>query len=305
MKICSFLPGGTEMVCALGLKDALVGVSHECDYPPEVKTKPVVVRSAVDSSRMSSAELDRFVSEKLRKGESLYEVDQQKLKDLNPDLVITQELCRVCAPAAPEAQKALATVRNGTRVLYLTPRSLEDIFENIRSVGEAVDRLEEAKQLVYDLRLHAVTVQVKTFRQRKPRVFILEWLDPPFNAGHWIPEMVEISGGIPEASSLGKDSRRVSWEEIAEFNPDVLICAPCGHHLEGALREAELLKKCPFPDRINAFRDGRVYAVDADAYLVRPGPRIVSGIELLAHILHPESCGWNGPKGAFHRISKA
>lgn len=304
MKICSFLPSGTEIVCALGLADSLVGVSHECDYPPEVKGKPVVVESAVDTRRMTSAEIDRCVAESLKKGESLYRVDKERLKQLDPDVIITQALCEVCAPSGNEAKQALAVVSEKTKVLYLTPHSLEDIFENIRSVGEATGTLEKAKKLIYNLRLRATNVQCETFSIRnKPRAFVLEWLDPPYNAGHWVPELVSVAGGVPDLSSEGKDSTRTSWEKIAEFNPDILICSPCGYHLDRVLREIPLLKKCPCPEYINAFKTGQIYAVDADAYFARPGPRVIDGIELLSHIFHPHRCSWYGPSEAFRRVS--
>jgi iron complex transport system substrate-binding protein len=304
MKICSFLPSGTEIVCALGLGQNLVGVSHECDYPPQAKGKPVVVRGAAPTEELSAAEIDKYVSEKMKSGESLYVVDTDRLKELAPDVIITQDLCQVCAPSGPEAKKALAVVPASTKVLYLSPHSLEDVFANIRSVGEATGTLDKAKELIYQLRLRAVNVQTRAFRiKKKPKVFVLEWLDPPFNAGHWVPDMVEIAGGAPDMAAAGKDSVRVTWDRVREFNPDVLIVSPCGYHLDRALKEAEILKRYPYPDITSAFRNGRVYAVDADSYLSRPGPRVVDGIDLLAHILHPDAFDWKGPSQAYERVS--
>jgi iron complex transport system substrate-binding protein len=304
MKICSFLPGGTEMVYALGLADSLVGVSRECDFPPEVKAKPVVVRSVVDGSGLSSGEIHARVMEKLKAGGDLYVVDRERLQTLRPDLVISQELCRVCAPSEPEAKDALAVLPEGSRVLYLSPRTLEDIFENIRSVGEATGALERAQEVVYDLRLRAVTVQTQTFRRkRKPRVFVLEWLDPLFAAGHWVPEMVDLAGGLCDRTLEASRSEATDWDRIAAFNPDVLVVAPCGFHLDRAVEAAGSLR-CPQADRINAFREGRVYAVDGDSYFTRPGPRVVDGIELLAHILDPDAVPWKGPADAFRRVSR-
>jgi iron complex transport system substrate-binding protein len=305
IKICSFLPSGTEMVYALGRAQDLVGVSHECDFPSEARQKPILVRSAVDMSAMPSADIDRTVSSYLKEGKPLYVVDQEKLRQLGPEVILTQSLCKVCAPSGPEAAQALAVVPENTRVLYLTPHTLEDVFENIRQVGEAIGALDEAKKVIYNLRNRATSVQCKTFiAKKKPKVLFLEWIDPLFNAGHWIPDMVEVAGGIVDGiAASGKDSVRIDWDQVVEFNPDVIIGSPCGSHLDRAMKDTSLLKKFPGRSKIKAFKNKRVYAVDADAYFARPGPRVVDGIELLAHLLHPDQVEWKGPADAFQKVA--
>jgi len=279
------------MVCALGLTDHLVGVSPDCDYPPEVKTKPVVLKNALDLSELSSRGLDRHVSDRLHKGEKLLRVDGRRLNELRPDVVI--------ARAATDGE-----IPPVSKTLYLAPRTLEDIFENFRTVGNTTGTLDKAKDIVYDLRLRAMAAQCNAYRDKQiPRVAVLHWMDPPYLAGLWVPEMIEIAGGKPGPASAGKDSLPMTWDQLAEFNPDVVVCAPCGHHLAGAMKEAALLAKCPFPGKIGAFRDNRLYVVDGDAYINRPGPRVVDGIELLAHLLHPEFCTWSGPAAAFQKIA--
>lgn len=291
------------MVYALGRADDLVGVSQECNFPPEVKKKPVVVRGAVDYSGLSASAIDAAVSRLVKEGKSPYTIDQEKLRELAPDIILTQALCRVCAPSQAEAAQAQAIVPEGTRVLYLSPRTIDDVFEDIRRVGEAIDALEEAKRLIYDIRQRATQVQCLTYlRKRKPRVMVLEWLDPLYSAGHWIPEMIEVAGGIPVgAAGIGKESERIDWKDVAEAGPDVLILASCGFRLDQVMKDAAVLKNCP-PD-VPAFKNRQIFAVDADSYITRPGPRVVDGIELLANILNPDLELWQGADTAFRQVS--
>lgn len=286
------------MVCALGRADDLVGVSHECNFPPEVKNKPVVVRNAVDFSGLSSNAIDAAVSRILKEGKSPYIVDKEKLRELSPDIILTQDLCRVCAPSQAEV-----VAPEGARVLSLNPHTIDDVFEDIRRVGEAIDALEEAKRLIYDIRQRATQVQCLTYlRKRKPRVMVLEWLDPLYSAGHWIPEMIEVAGGIPVgAAGVGKESARIDWKNVAEAKPDVLILASCGFRLDQVLKDASVLKNCP--PSVPALKNRQIFAVDADSYITRPGPRIVDGIELLANILNPDLELWQGSDSAFRQVS--
>ena len=304
MRIVSFLPSATEMVYALGLGDRLVGVTHECDYPPEAKAKPVVVRSAVETKGSSPRQIDEAVSRLLRSGQSLYMVEEEVLKRLKPDLILTQDLCQVCAPSGNEVARALKLFDRPPQVLFLTPRSLADIFKNILQVGEVTGRLATAKALVDRLRARVDAVAHRLVGLTShPRVFCMEWLSPPYNAGHWMPELVELAGGTDGLASKGSDSRRLDWREIVDYAPEILILSPCGFHLDDAIRQAHLLTRYPNWDRLPAVKNGRVYAVDASSYFARPGPRVVEGLELLAHILHPESFDWRWPDDAYRRLS--
>jgi iron complex transport system substrate-binding protein len=304
MRIVSFLPSATEMVYALGLGDQLAGVTHECDYPPAVKSKPVVVRSAIETKGLTTHEIDEAVSRALKAGQSLYTVDEALLRQLAPDLILTQDLCQVCAPSGNEIKRVLQFLRSSPQVVYLTPTCLEEIFDNIRQVGEATGRTAEAEGLVRRLRkrVESIAVGVRPLTSR-PRVFCMEWLAPPYNAGHWMPELVELAGGMDGLGRKGKDSIRLAWEQILEYGPEVLILSPCGFHLEEVLGQAHLLTTYPDWERLPAVERGRIYAVDASSYFARPGPRVVDGLELLAHLVHPDRFSWSGPPEAYRSMS--
>ncbi|MEK6683102.1 MAG: cobalamin-binding protein [Nitrospirota bacterium] len=304
MKIVSFLPSATEMVFALGLGDRLVGVTHECDYPEGAKTKPVVVRSAIETKGLNPRQIDEAVSRMLKAGQSLYTVDETLLKELAPDLILTQDLCQVCAPSGNEIGRVLNFLPKPPQIVYLTPTCLEEIFDNIRQVGEATSRTAEAIELVQGLqrRVQAVADQARPLSTR-PRVFCMEWLSPPYNAGHWMPELVELAGGQDKLARKGRDSVRISWERILDYAPEVFILCPCGFHLEEAVRQARLLTRYPDWRRLPAIQNGRVYAVDASSYFARPGPRIVDGLELMAAMIHPEAFSWSGPATAFRSLT--
>jgi iron complex transport system substrate-binding protein len=304
MKIVSFLPAATEMAYALGLGAELGAVSHECDYPADAKTKPVVVHLAVDLAGLSPREIDERVSRQLHEKGTLYEVDEAMLKAVHPDLLLTQNLCQVCAPSGTEVTRALAGLNPPPEVLWMTPRSLEEILGNIRDLGDRTGRVSEATQLVDGIRGVLTAVGEETARGLpRPRVFCMEWADPVFCAGHWVPEMVQIAGGTDELARRGTDSVRIPWADVLKWAPEVLIVAPCGYHLSRAREEADRLRALPGWDTIPAVRNGRVYAVDADSYVSRPGPRVVQGVQLFAHLFHPESFSWDGPSDAFEQVS--
>ena len=303
LRIVSFLPAATEMAFSLGLGDQLVGVSHECDFPIAARSKAVVVRPALDLEEMNLAEIDRAVSERLRNGESLYEVDEELLRELKPNLILTQNLCQVCAPSGNELSVALKSLQPRPEVLWMSPHSLEDIDENIGELGKATGHSKEAKALIASgrERLKKIAARVQN-SSRRPHVFCLEWADPVYCAGHWVPEMVELAGGIDALARRGTDSVRIEWEDVLKWAPDVLILSPCGFHLEAALEQISYLESRTGWAELPAVRDGRVYAVDASSYFARPGPRIIDGTELLAHLIHPELAEWQGPVNAFLRV---
>ncbi|HEU4326228.1 MAG TPA: cobalamin-binding protein [Roseiflexaceae bacterium] len=306
MRIVSLLPSATEIVFALGLGDALVGVTHECDYPAPARALPVVTSSLLDHADATSAEIDHAVSGQLGTGLGLYGLDEQLLAELKPDLILTQSLCEVCAVSFGTVQRAVRDVTPGfpgvaPQILSLEPSSLDDILTTISLVGAATGAQTRAEQLVAELRARIEQVRVRALQaSRAPRVACLEWVDPLFGPGHWLPEMVALAGGTPGLGIAHTDSRRVSWSDVIAFAPEVMVVSPCGFDLRRALDEA--LRVLPYRagwEALPAVRAGRVSVVDGNAYFSRPGPRIVDSLELLARLIHPELfAGW-GPSEAW------
>ncbi|HEX9422969.1 MAG TPA: cobalamin-binding protein, partial [Pyrinomonadaceae bacterium] len=275
-QIVSFLPSATEMACALGLLEQLVGITHECDYPPEIKGKPVVVRKALPIEEMSQREIDVAVSERMRDGRSLYEVDEKLLQELAPDLILTQDLCQVCAPSGNEVSHALSLLAKQPEILWLTPNSLEQIFANLHELGDATGRIKEAKELVAAARAKLERIAAVTGSlSNRPRVFCMEWLDPVYCSGHWVPEMVRIAGAMDGLAREGSDSVRISWDKVLEWKPEILIITPCGFNLEQVVEQSQQLCTYPRWSSLPAVVNHRVYAVDANSYFARPGPRVV------------------------------
>jgi iron complex transport system substrate-binding protein len=302
-QIVSFLPSATEIACALGLSQQLVGITHECDYPPEIKGRPVVVRSALPIEKMTQDEIDRAVAERMHAGHSLYEVDEELLQRLAPDLILTQDLCQVCAPSGTEITQALSLLSKKPQILWLTPNSLEEIFDNVRELGEATGRAEAARDLITTGHARLKRIETLTSRAaRRPRVFCMEWLDPVYCSGHWVPEMVRLAGGFDALSREGADSVRIPWDQVREAAPEVLVITPCGYNLEQVVALSSRLFTYPGWSELPAVKQNRVYAVDANSYFARPGPRVVDGTELLAHLIHPDLCSWDGPSTAFKRL---
>jgi len=302
-QIVSFLPSATEIACALGLSEQLVGVTHECDYPPEVIGKPIVVRNVLPIETMTQHEIDEAVAGRMRQGLSLYEVDEELLQTLSPDLILTQDLCQVCAPSGNEVSHALNLLSRKPQVLWLTPNSLAQIFENIRDLGAATGRVKEAKELIDGgrARLEAIARITRKLSDR-PRVFCMEWLDPVYGSGHWVPEMVTIAGGRDALSRQGEDSVRVFWDDVVKWAPEVLIIMPCGFNLEKSVEQVQQQDRYADWFDVPAVRERRVYAVDANSFFARPGPRVVDGTELLAHLIHPNVFEWKGSSTAFQAL---
>lgn len=300
-RIVSFLPSATEIACALGLADSLVGITHECDYPPEVRSKPVVVRNVLPIERMSQSEIDRAVAERMREGQSLYQIDEELLRTLAPDLILTQNLCQVCAPSGNEVSQVIKTLGRTPEILWLTPQSLSEIFDNVRDLGKATGRTAEAEQLIAgcEARLKRLSDRLQSVADRdgvagRPRVFCMEWLDPVFASGHWVPELVKLAGGVDVLGNERGESVRVTWDDVVAAVPEVLIIMPCGFNLEQTMKQIWSVFGFQKSEAARQFfelpavRNGRVYAVDANSYFARPGPRVVEGAELLARLIHPE-----------------
>ncbi|HXU28957.1 MAG TPA: cobalamin-binding protein [Thermoanaerobaculia bacterium] len=276
------MPNGTEILFALGAGDQVVGVSHECDFPLAARERPIVTGSAL-AADLAPAEIDRAVSAQVGNGLSLYTIDEALLARLDPELIVTQELCPVCAVSTEQVEGALAPLPQCPDVLSLDPRRLADVFADIRSVGEKIGREQEAADLVDGLEARLAKLHAGAGAQR-PRVLALEWLEPPFAGGHWVPEMIEAAGGIDVAAQPGDGSRRMTWDEVAALDPDVLVVMPCGFDEAGARAQIERIAGTPEWSSLRAVREGKVYPVDANGCFSRPGPRLVDGIERLAEI---------------------
>ncbi|HMG75933.1 MAG TPA: cobalamin-binding protein [Pyrinomonadaceae bacterium] len=292
MRIVSLLPSTTEIVCALGLEDALVGITHECDYPPSVAGKPRLTASRISHETMSSAEIDHAVRSQLDGHGSIYDLDEGRLRELNPDLILTQELCDVCAVSYKTVERATRMFEADMRVVSLEPNTIGDIFENIRMVGELTGRGSEAGKLVDDLNGRLDRVKELTARvDRRPRTLMLEWLEPAFAPGHWVPEQVASAGGDQGFGRAGLPSTTTTAEEIRAYAPEVIVLIPCGYYKEDTLRQLPSANLPAGWEDLPAVRSGEVWATDATSYFSRPGPRVVDGVEILARILHPEIFG--------------
>jgi iron complex transport system substrate-binding protein len=288
MRIVSLLPSATEIICALGLEDRLVGVTHECDFPASVQQLPKVTRTLIPTAACS-AEIDRLVRQRLQTGQALYTLDLPVLEALRPDLIVTQALCDVCAVAEDEVRAAACMLPGSPRVINLEPQTLSEVLASIRQVATAVGVDRRADEVISGLTARVETVVARTAtRRRRPRVALLEWLDPPFSCGHWSPELVRLAGGVEGLGQEGRPSRTLRWEEVLAWQPEVVFIACCGFSVERTLCDLPLLQFVPGWQDVPAVRSGRVYVTDGSHYFSRPGPRLVDSLEILAHTLHPE-----------------
>jgi iron complex transport system substrate-binding protein len=288
VRIVSLLPSATETLFAIGAGPELVGVTHECDYPSEACALPRLTGSALPFGD-SSAAIDRHVKRALHEGSSLYTLDADLLERLKPDLIVTQELCEVCAVSYGIVDRAARRLTTDPRVVSLEPSSLEDVFANIVALGELTGHDDKARELAADLRKRASAVREWTRTLPRPRTLVLEWTDPPMGPGHWTPELVEDAGGAPVLASPGANSKALTWEAIGDADPDLIIVAPCGYGLSKTHEALGELRERPQWKALRAVREGRVYPVDGNAYVNRPGPRLVDTVEIFASILHPEA----------------
>jgi iron complex transport system substrate-binding protein len=281
MRVVSLLPSATEIVYALGLDDQLVGVTFECDEPPTARRDKAIVVGGQDTRGMAPAEIDAYVKDRLAAGGDLYTLHADALAGLDPDLILTQDLCRVCALPSGHVSDALDYLGCRADVLSLDPHTLDEVLETILAVGARIGVPQRAERLVTDLRARMATVSAAVAGRPRRRVGLVEWVDPPFTAGHWVPDMITAAGGEPVAARPGARSVQTSWGEFADAQPDLVLVAPCGFHLDGAAAQARVVAE--------HLPGTPVWAIDGDSLVVRPGPRLIDGIATIAAILHPDA----------------
>jgi iron complex transport system substrate-binding protein len=291
MRIASLVPSATEMLFALGLGDSVVAVTHECDYPEQARSLPYITNTVLPEG-LSAAEIDTTVKAIVAEGRALYALDEERLAELAPDLIVTQAVCAVCAVSYEDVLEVAARLPSRPKVVQQDPNTLGEVLEDVVRLGEAAGIAEEAHELRGELEGRLAVVQAAVAGAPQPRVIALEWLDPPYVGGHWVPEMIAIAGGEDVAGPPGLKSPEVSWGELSGLNPDVTIAMPCGWYVDASRAQA-----MEHWERIEALGAERVYAVDAASSFSRPGPRLIDGVELLGHILHPKRVGPPGNLG--------
>jgi iron complex transport system substrate-binding protein len=288
MRIISFLPAATEIVGALGLMEQVVGVSHECDFPEEANARPRVTHCPIHNAGLTSRQVDQWVRRSLCENDTIYTIDEPLLRKVQPDVILTQRLCDVCAVGYGTVAKLAQTLPGPPEIVNLEPTSLADIFDDIRRVAAACDVRERAEKLIGNLSERVENVRERAARiPDRRRCFLMEWVDPPFSSGHWGPELVEIAGGHDPLGRKHQPSAQIEWQQVLDARPEIIVLALCGYDIDRARSDYELLRRFPGFGSIPAADSGQVYAVDASAYFARPGPRIVDSLEILAGILHP------------------
>lgn len=308
MRIVSLLPSTTEIVFALGLGDELVGVTHECDWPPAARAIPAVTRSVVDLSAASSHAIHRLVEGSVQAGSSLYALDEEALAAARPDLILTQELCRVCAVGYREVNEVARRLDGEVSVVSVEPTSIEGILNAISTVGAMTDAEDAALDLVEELRERLRAVEEVVIARREaghapPRVVAIEWLDPPFAVGHWVPEQVRRAGGWELLGREGQKAVATTWDAVREVDPEMLLLMPCGMHLASAVAEWDRTPRPAWWDELEAVRRGQVYVLDGSSHFSRPGPRVVDGIEALAEIFDPAAFDGLAPPSSWLRLA--
>jgi iron complex transport system substrate-binding protein len=307
MRIVSLLPSATEIVFALGLGDELVGRTHECDFPPEALAVPVMTADATASAGATSGRINALVETTVRRGDSIYRLNLDALAEADPDVVLTQKLCEVCAVSYDEVVDGLRTLRSDAQVVNLEPSSVEGIFNTISTVGAMTSAEDEAVGLLEMLRERLGAIENRVLERRlagirPPRVVCLEWLDPPFAAGHWVPEQVRRAGGWEVLGQAGERSVEATWEQIRDLDPDLLLLMPCGFDAPRTADEWAIANKPAWLGELRAIAEANVFALDGSAYFSRPGPRVVDGIAVLAELFDPHGVGDIAPADAWARV---
>jgi iron complex transport system substrate-binding protein len=281
MRVVSLLPSSTEIVFAIGAGDQLVGVTHECDFPAVARALPALTTSLLPTDAVTPAQIDRHVRANVHAGSSLYSLDERRLAALDPDLIVTQELCAVCAVSYEIVAQAAKRLRGDPRIVSLEPSSLDDVYANIAWIAELVHAQAGARELLATLKAREAALRSRNAGRTRPRTLVLEWTDPPMSGGHWTPGLVELAGGEPILANPGANSQTLSWDAIADADPDIVIVVPCGYDLARALEATGAIAH-PAWEALRAVKSGRAYAMDGNAYVNRPGPRLVDSAEIFA-----------------------
>ena len=300
MKICSLLPSTTEIVCALGLEEELVAITHECDFPTSILDKPVVTRSLIDHSNSNSSEINTHISEALHNGSGIYEIITPVLDESGADIILTQELCEVCAVSYSDVEKSIRQINGNQKILSFEPNDLNGILESIEQIGHHTNTVEMASNVTKKLKSRIEKVKTKSnVISQTPKVLAIEWLTPPFIGGHWVPEMIQLAGGINAIGEVTSPSREITWEEALDAKPDIVVLMVCGFDLDTTIEEFKTSKTGPFWEKYS----GQIYATDGSAYFSRPGPRIVDGLEILSEIIHPKYFPKQSPENAWKQLA--
>lgn len=288
-RVISLIASATEILHALGAGDLHIARSHECDYPPDVLALPQLTRAKFKVHGATSAEIDRSVKGLMQEGLAVYEVDADRMRDLNPDLILTQDQCEVCAVSLADVERALCSwTGSGARIVSLRPHAMADVYSDVLAIAEAIGRPHAGHDLVRSMQTRLSEIALSVAERPKVKLGFVEWIEPPMSGGHWMPELIEAAGGLSPFGVPGANSPWVNWEEFAAADPDVLLVAPCGYDIATSLPEMELLRPHPVFRDLRAVRDGRVFVADGNAFFNRPGPRLVESAEILSEILHPD-----------------
>jgi iron complex transport system substrate-binding protein len=302
-RIISFLPSATELIYELGAQERLFGVTHECNYPSDASNKPRVIESIFEPEKMSSQEIDDKICELSERGEEIYKLITENVSNAKPDLIISQEICEVCSAYTNQVKNAMDILEEKPEIYSMSPHNIQEILKCVKDIAEKIDEVERGKEIVNSLNIRINKIK-KVPISNRPKVLGIEWIKPFFTAGHWVPEMIEYSGGINMITKIGEHSRKMDITEIENADPDVLILMPCGFDVQRTVSEYEkYLKNDSRWNKLRAVRKRKVFAVDANSFFSKPSIRVVTGIEILAKILHPEIfVGFEVPTDSFSKI---
>lgn len=303
MRIVSFLPSATELIYELGDQELLYGVTHECKYPKDAQTKPKVISSVINSEKLSSGEINTMSSQLLNEGKDIFILNETNLKKANPDLIITQETCEVCAANNNQVNKAIHILDKKPIIYSMDPHNLEEILTSVTEIGEILGKNKRSKEIRTELEEKISRIK-KVSNSRKTKVLAIEWIDPFFTAGHWVPEMIEFAGGINMISKIGEHSRKMTFYEISNSDPEIIILMPCGFNAERTVEEYnKILKNNPEWSKLRAVKNKKIFAVDANSFFSKPSIRTITGLEILAKIIQPENfVNLSVPSNSFYNV---